>query len=1622
HLAEGVIESIKFEDGTEWGLPDILSRILLPVTEGDDVLYGSILNDTISALGGDDRVLGLDGDDQLIGGSGADSLFGGNGNDSLTGGAGDDTLNGGAGNDSYFFEPGFGHDVIENYDDQAGRLDKIMFGGNIIAADVTVKRSGDDLLLSLAAGDSIRVRSHFVGEGSGAYSINQIQFSDGQTWGMAELKLQALAGTSAGDNLVGYASDDTIHGFDGDDAIQGAGGSDQLFGDGGNDHLSGGDGNDALSGGAGTDNLAGDDGDDVIDGGSGGDHLNGGYGADQLFGGEGDDQLSGDADDDRLSGGLGNDRLEGGYGDDQYYFSKGDGKDTIDDVGGYSTIYVSGLALSEVYFRRDGTSLVVRFLDSADDEIRLEHIFDPVSGTALSGLTIDNGDGQRRDIDAASLDLEVLNGTALGDTILGNVLANSVDGLAGDDVIRVSAGDDHVSGGLGDDRLYGEAGNDILLGGDGADLLDGGSGDDQLEGNDGDDSLLGGEGADQLLGGSGNDLLDGGAGADHLVGGSGDDIYVVDAEGDTLVEGADEGLDTIRSSVTYTLLDNVERMELTGDTGIDAMGNSVDNELLGNTGANRLEGLDGNDLLQGNAGDDTLIGGAGNDQLDGGYGVDQMIGGTGDDTYVVDTESDVIVEQSGEGFDVVNAYSSYTLSENIEQLVLVEGGGAWSGTGNSGANAILGNSSSNRLDGGAGADTLTGGLGDDTYVVDNVGDQIVELADEGSDTVESTISYVLGATLENLTLLGTADINGTGNDQDNVLIGNDGDNRLEGGLGADSLHGGLGNDYYIEESSADWVYENAGEGVDTVERRYETILVLKDNVEKLILANGVTTGNGNELDNTITGNAAANTLGGWDGDDLLQGLAGDDSLFGGTGNDHLLGGAGNDYLDGGAGIDQLEGGAGNDTYITDDTADVVAEDVGAGTDAVQTTASYTLSANIENLFLMAGAGAIDGTGNALDNYLSGNGAVNVLSGMGGSDTMVAGGGDDLLIGGAGDDKYVFDAASGSDVVDNTGGGFDGVFFGNGVDRDRLSFGRDGDDLLIFVDGATAASVRVTNHFLGGDAAIDYVQPDGGNYLTTAQINQIVAGGSTGGQYDQVINGTAAGEQLVGSAGKDLIKGLAGGDQLFGLAGDDTLQGDDGDDYLAGGGGSGTGSGDDRLEGGTGNDTLSGEDGINVLLGGTGDDSYVYGGGQDTIDNTGGGFDGVFFNDGITASQLGFSRDGDDLLITVDGDADSTLRVTNHFLGGDAAIDYVQPASGSMLNTAAINALVGSGSGGNGGGGDTGGGDAGGDTGNPTQPGNDGDYTNTVDGTPAGEQLLGSNGRDLIHGLAGNDTIFGFGGDDKFDGGDGDDYLSGGNGSFSGSGDDILVGGAGVDTLVGEDGDDLLLGGAGNDKYIWQAGSDNDVIDNTGGGTDWLFFNGVDRTRLSFHRSGDDLLILVDGDATQQVRVQDHFLGGDLAISYVQPGDGYAIPAADFSSLLTPLPAGFVTTVGTMSLRTDAGLSSAQTLHGETSSQAWGARSVPMEGGGRWSRPLGGQGSIAFAQETSPGVDAGLGHGVAVDCQVQQLIEAMSRFNPVSGEASTMHPDMAWENISLAAGHGHVLRFREAQAAGLGHIG
>jgi VCBS repeat-containing protein len=181
------------------------------------------------------------------------------------------------------------------------------------------------------------------------------------------------------------------------------------------------------------------------------------------------------------------------------------------------------------------------------------------------------------------------------------------------------------------------------------------------------------------------------------------------------------------------------------------------------------------------------------DTLWGSTGADTLFGDKGDDTYFVNHTGDVVVETKNQGNDLVASSISYTLTDNVEALVLI-GTAALDGTGNTLNNILVGNAAANQLDGRAGADTMSGGAGDDTYIVDNTGDSVNENAGEGIDSVRSSVSYVLGANVENLTLTGTGAINATGNALANVIIGGAGGNRLSGAGGNDTLRGGSGND------------------------------------------------------------------------------------------------------------------------------------------------------------------------------------------------------------------------------------------------------------------------------------------------------------------------------------------------------------------------------------------------------------------------------------------------------------------------------------------------------------------------------------------------------------------------------------------------------------------------------------------------------------------------------------------------------------------------------------------------------------------------------------------------------------------------------------------------------------
>ncbi|MFM7087173.1 MAG: choice-of-anchor L domain-containing protein [Cyanobium sp.] len=229
-------------------------------------------------------------------------------------------------------------------------------------------------------------------------------------------------------------------------------------------------------------------------------------------------------------------------------------------------------------------------------------------------------------------------------------------------------------------------------------------------------------------------------------------------------------------------------------------------------------------------------------------------------------------------------------------------GSSWHDTlnGAAGNDKLSGLAGHDRLEGGSGIDTLIGGQGDDLYLVDHASDLITELAGEGLDTVQASVTYSLlskGANVEALVLSGSAAINATGNGLANTLTGNSAANLLDGGAGNDTMSGGLGDDTYTVDSSGDRVQEAPGGGNDRVQTALSYSLAGLAEVEGLILTGSAAiNGSGNSLANTLVGNSGAN---------LLQGAAGADSLSGGSGADTLCGSQGQDTLTGGLGADRF---------------------------------------------------------------------------------------------------------------------------------------------------------------------------------------------------------------------------------------------------------------------------------------------------------------------------------------------------------------------------------------------------------------------------------------------------------------------------------------------------------------------------------------------------------------------------------------------------------------------------------------------------------------------------------------------------------------------------------------------
>lgn len=745
---------------------------------GDDTLLGNAAGNLLVGNDGSDTLLGFDGADTLFGGAGADTLDGGADDDEIHGGGGDDQVHGGAGRDT-LHSAGEGSYFGDEDDD-------VIFAGPTAEGQSEMLDGGD--------GVDLLDTSEFAGD----YVIN---LATGETNFATErfLAFEQLRAGAGADTVTGTAADNTIWGGGGDDWIKGDGGNDGLFGNGG------------------ADTLLGDDGDDYLAGNAGDDTIYGGAGFDRAYGGAGADILH--------SGGAG--RYSGGGGDDVIHAGQTDALDTETLLGG------AGI-----------------------DRLHVE--------THVGDYEIDLETGQTNFANELFAGFEDLHSGAGNDRLKGTAGANRIWGNGGNDTIEGGDGADLLDGGDGDDDLRGGAGGDLLLGGSGADLLDGGDGADILHGGEGDDTIHAG-GLDIAYGGDGNDTILSG-GDCTVYGDHGDDTLHADAAAgrETLDGGAGEDwLDTTRAAVDYVIdlgaagsqsgfadedFRGFEHV-ITGAGADRILGSDLRNEIFagagndvieGGKGWDRLHGDDGSDEIYGGAGGDRLWGGEGDDHLDAGPGADRLYGGNGNDTYRVHETRQRVVETADGGRDLVLSSADYDLSAQglwIEDLTLVTDASI-DGTGNAADNVIIGNDGANRLAGlggddllrgGKGNDTLDGGIGDDvmrgwqgddTYVVDSLGDRVIEGKTQGAmDAIHATISVdlqLVARHVEALVLFGSADIDGHGTNRGNALTGNSGNNLIDGRSGKDLIAAGAGEDILTGGRAADTFILNAGDGADTI--------------------------------------------------------------------------------------------------------------------------------------------------------------------------------------------------------------------------------------------------------------------------------------------------------------------------------------------------------------------------------------------------------------------------------------------------------------------------------------------------------------------------------------------------------------------------------------------------------------------------------------------------------------------------------------------------------------------------------------------------------------------------------------------------------------------------------------
>ena len=1530
------VEKLEFADGTT-----------VPLTERG---FEFIQND------GADNVSGTNYDDTIYGKGGNDTIYGYSGNDTLIGGKGNDRLEGSYGDDTYIWNLGDGFDTIYDYNGGNTDNDTIKFGEGISFEDLSFERDGNSLIIYVNNDKTqgIKIQDYY----SSYSQVEKLKFANGtivETSTIAvttdrsdALAAQDITGTDNNDTLTGGNFGDTLTGNDGDDVIDGGAGNDTLKGNSGNDTLIGGKGNDRLEGSYGDDTYI----------------WNLGDGFDTIY-----DYNGGNTDNDTIKFGE-------GISFEDLSFEK-DGNSLIIHVNNDRT---QGIKIQDYY---SSTYYKVEKLEFADGTI-IE--------TSTITVATDRSDALAAQDITGTDNNDTLTGGNFGDTLTGNDGDDVIDGGAGNDTLKGNSGNDTLIGGKGNDRLEGSYGDDTYIWnlGDGFDTIydyNGGNTDNDTikfgEGISFEDLSFERDG-NSLIIYVNNDKTQGIKIQDYYS--SYSQVEKLKFANGTIVE-------TSTIAVTTDRSDALAAQDITGTDNNDTLtGGNFGDTLTGNDGDDVIDGGAGNDTLKGNSGNDTLIGGKGNDRLEGSYGDDTYIWNLGDGFDTIydynggNTDNDTIkfgegisfedllFERDGndlviyvnndktQGITIQNYYSGYSQVEKLEfadgtivetsSVSIVEpeepsenAGQTISGTsdddiliGSDGDDTINAEDGYNDITGGKGNDIISAGYDRDTFYY-NLGDGYDKITDLGG---RDQIIFGDGISKENISFY---------RKNDNLIISiND-----DFSQGIEIIDFFRNNDNRIENIKF----------ADNSTLRLTTGLILKTNE----LDGSIT---GTVEDDTLIGNIGENNLNGSSGDDILNGGKGNDTLDGDVGNDTYIWNLGDDIdtIRDTAGLNTIKFGENisfDDLTFKQDGNNlrlIVKNDISQGI-IIQ---DYFSSNNINNnyhpitIFEFSDGSKFDFRENNItltyDNRaetITGNIGDNIIDAQGGDDTITTYGGDDIINGGAGDDEIssgngndIITGGSGNDIINGEAGndtyiwnlgdgmdtitdssGFDKIKFGEGITSANLSFFKQGNNLLIFINDNHQEGI-IINRYFEGSYNIELLEFTDGSSINLSQSLDIKLG-DTG----ESIDGTIYNDTITGGDGNDTINGGNGDDTLSGGIGEDTMSGGDGADIISGG------TGDDTIDGGAGNDT------------------YIWnlGDGMDTITDSQ-GTDKIVFGEGISYDDLSFSQTNSDLYINVQNMPNQGLLIKNYFASGNSnRIETLEFSNGNLFDLSK-NALILKGDG----------------TVNGTI------YDDSITGNNNDDTITAGDGNDIIYGNAGNDNIDGGNGDDIIYGGQGCDTLKGGygndtyvwnlgddldtieddagqntllfgngisfndldfnmlgnnllitvngdknqgvqinnflnendlykieylkfsdgtsiylpdlglnmaygatddtiNGTYNddtiiaGNGNDTVNAGDGNDSIYGGKGNDALNGGNGRDSYYYNLGDGYDTITETRGNDKIIFGEGISINNLSFRQDGSDLDILINNDVSQGVTVKDFYSGTNYQVETLQFADG-----------------------------------------------------------------------------------------------------------------------------------------------------